>query len=39
MLRGGSPREHTFADQASAHALGNDDEYFADLVGACGVRA
>jgi len=39
VLGGGSPREEFFADEAPAHALADDDEHLADLVGACGARA
>jgi coenzyme F420-reducing hydrogenase gamma subunit len=39
MLTGCPPREHTFADQALAHLLTDDDEDLADLVGASGARA
>jgi hypothetical protein len=36
----GSPREHTFTDQAHAHILTDDDEYLANLVAAvCCVTA
>jgi hypothetical protein len=33
VLGGGSPREEFFADEALAHALPDDDEHLADLVG------
>ena len=39
MLGGGSPREEFFADEALAHAMSDDDEHLADLVGACAGRA
>ena len=39
MLGDGSPREQFVADEALAHALPDDDEHFADLVGACADRA
>jgi hypothetical protein len=39
MLGGGSPREHTFADQALPQVFSNRSEYLADLVGTCGVWA
>ena len=39
MLGGGSPREELFADEALAHALADDNEHLAYLVGACGARA
>jgi len=39
MLGGGSPSEHTIADQASTHLLTDDDEYLANLVGAGGCYA
>ncbi len=38
MLGGGSPREELFADKALAHALTDDNEHLADLVGAGGAR-
>jgi hypothetical protein len=38
VLGGGSPREHTVANQALAHVLTDDDEYLADLVSAGGTR-
>ena len=39
MLGGCSPREKFFADEAPAHALADDSEHLADLVGAGGARA
>ena len=39
MLRGGSPREELFADEAPAHAPADENEHLADLVGACGACA
>jgi hypothetical protein len=30
MLRGGSLREHTFANETPVHVLTNDDEYLSD---------
>ena len=39
MLGGGSPREELLADGAPAHALANDDEHLADLVGVREARA
>jgi hypothetical protein len=39
VLGGGSPREEFFADEALAHALADDNEHLADLVGACAARA
>jgi hypothetical protein len=39
MLRGGSPREYPFADQALPHVFPNSSEYLADLVGADGACA
>jgi hypothetical protein len=38
VFRRGSPREEFFADEALAHALADDDEHLADLVGACRAR-
>jgi hypothetical protein len=38
MLRGGSPREHTFADQALPQVFPNSSEYLADLVAVGGAR-
>src|SRR5450755_3066629 len=39
VLGGGSPREELFADEALAHALTDDNEHLADLVGECAGRA
>jgi hypothetical protein len=39
MLRGGSPRERAFTNQAPAHVPTDDDEYLANLVSADGVCA
>jgi hypothetical protein len=39
VFSGRLPGESLFADKTLAHVLTNDDEYLADLVGACGVRA
>jgi hypothetical protein len=36
-LRGGSPREESFAGETLAHVLTNDDEYLANLVAASGA--
>jgi hypothetical protein len=38
MLRGGSPREHAFADKALAHVLTDRNKHFADLIGADRAR-
>jgi len=38
VLGGGSPRELTFANQALANILTDDDEHLANLVGADGAR-
>jgi hypothetical protein len=38
MLEGGSPRKELFADEKLAHALPDDKEHFADLVGVCEAR-
>src|SRR5580658_1641789 len=38
VFRRGSPRVEFFADEAPAHALADDDEHLAYLVGACAGR-